>query len=62
MTSSDQPTATPRMIAAAQAAREDAYHWNMDQYLSGKRPLNLCVLELRKAYREAERTLRGFRV
>lgn len=62
MTSSDQPTATPRMIADAQNAREDAFLFNMDQYNRGLRPLNLCVLALRKAYREAERALRGFRV
>lgn len=61
MASKNDPVAPTHVIEAAESAREDAFLFNLDQYMRGRRPLNLVVLALRKAYREAERMLDGYR-
>ena len=61
MATKDTPIAPIWAVRQAEAAREDAFLFNMDQYVRGRRPLNLVVLALRKAYREAERMLEGYR-
>lgn len=61
MATKDQPLAPAHLFIAAKAAKEDAYLFNVDQYLTGRRPLHAAVLALRKAYKEADRALQGYR-